>query len=199
MCLLLETIKIDRGKIYNLCWHETRLNNARQFLFHAKENISLHDKIHIPYEHKKSLLRCRIIYGQDIRTIEFSLQTKKEIKHLQIIHDDNIHYNYKFLDRTALHALASQCGHQEDILIVKQGLVTDTSIANVVLFDGCDFVTPDPPLLAGTKRAQLLHKGIIKKRTIDFNDLNQYKEIHLINAFRDLGDCVIPMHRIYSI
>ena len=53
---------------------------------------------------------------------------------------------------------------KDDILIVKNGLLTDTSIANIALYDGNDWYTPLHPLLKGTKRAELLDKGVLKEK-----------------------------------
>ena len=55
---------------------------------------------------------------------------------------------------------------KDDILIVKNGLLTDTSIANIALYDGNDWYTPLHPLLKGTKRAELLDKGVLKEKEI---------------------------------
>ena len=66
---------------------------------------------------------------------------------------------------------------KDDILIVKNGLLTDTSIANIALYDGNDWYTPLHPLLKGTKRAELLDKGVLKEKEIKYHTAT-----HLLNA-----------------
>ena len=50
---------------------------------------------------------------------------------------------------------------------MKQGLLTDTSIANIALSDGTHWYTPAHPLLKGTKRAALLEEGILQEKISD--------------------------------
>ncbi len=49
-------------------------------------------------------------------------------------------------------------------LCVKNGLVTDCTIGNLVFFDGTGWVTPDQPLLKGTKRQALLDRKLVRKK-----------------------------------
>ena len=41
MCLLIETIKIENNKIYNINYHNLRMNKARKDLFNSKDFIDL--------------------------------------------------------------------------------------------------------------------------------------------------------------
>ncbi len=52
-------------------------------------------------------------------------------------------------------------GH-DDILIIRDGLLTDTSICNVALWNGTSWITPARPLFSGTMRAYLLDKGLVQ-------------------------------------
>ncbi len=70
----------------------------------------------------------------------------------------------------------------DDVLIVKNGLLTDTSYANIAFFDGVQWLTPATPLLAGTRRQQLLEQGVITEATLHPSDLKQFKFAKLMNA-----------------
>lgn len=72
---------------------------------------------------------------------------------------DTIDYRYKSTDRKELEALYALRGNQDDVLIVRNNLLTDTSIANVALEKEGVWYTPRTPLLKGTKRALLLEQG----------------------------------------
>jgi 4-amino-4-deoxychorismate lyase len=76
----------------------------------------------------------------------------------------------------------------EEILIVKNGLVTDTSFSNIVFYDGSDWITPDPPLLKGTKRTRYLRDGEIRTMKIRSSDISHFEKARLINAMLDLDD-----------
>lgn len=67
-------------------------------------------------------------------------------------------------------------------LIVRRGLLTDTSIANIALFDGKDWFTPKLPLLRGTCRTALIDNGIIKEKDIRPEELSSYSFVRLFNA-----------------
>ena len=71
---------------------------------------------------------------------------------------------------------------------MKNGLITDTSYANIVFWDGQNWLTPSTPLLAGTKRARLLHESKIKEAEIRVDDLIKYEKARIINALNDLDD-----------
>ena len=81
----------------------------------------------------------------------------------------------------------------EDVLIVKDGCLTDTSIANVALYDGKMWCTPSHPLLRGTKRAELLDKKIIVEKDIPQAHLGKYSKIMLFNAMIDWGCIILPV------
>ena len=90
----------------------------------------------------------------------------RPVHSLQLVYSDDIDYTYKSTDREALNRLFACRGERDDILIVRRGLLTDTSIANIALFDGKDWFTPKLPLLRGTCRTALIDNGIIKRKKI---------------------------------
>ena len=54
----------------------------------------------------------------------------------------------------------------DEVVIVKNGFISDTTISNLAFFDGSEWHTPNTPLLKGTKRAELLDSGFLKEKTI---------------------------------
>jgi len=73
----------------------------------------------------------------------------------------------------------------DDILIIKKGLVSDTSIANIAFYDGKLWFTPKAALLKGTCRTRLLLEGKIIEKEIRVEDIKKYKKIALMNAMID--------------
>jgi 4-amino-4-deoxychorismate lyase len=70
-----------------------------------------------------------------------------------------------------------------DIIIIKNGLVTDTSFSNICFYDGTRWLTPAKPLLKGTMRAYLLSKNLIIEKDISVEIIKSYKKLRFINAF----------------
>jgi len=109
-------------------------------------------------------------------------------------------YAYKFADRSALNSLLRQKGNCDEILICRDGFITDTSYSNVVFQEGSRFYTPRSYLLNGTKRQQLLRSGVISEREISTASLGEYDRVYLINAMLDIEDGVsLPVSSIYPL
>lgn len=87
-------------------------------------------------------------------------------------------------------------GRQMIYLIVRNGLLTDTSIANIALWNGLHWYTPAHPLLKGTHRARLLDEGILTERDIPVEEIKQYQKICLFNAMLHFGEMELPCTQI---
>jgi len=134
------------------------------------------------------LYKCRILYGVEIDSIEIVPYTFPKICTLRLIKDNSIDYSFKYSDREKLNSLKSRAEGADDILIVKNGLITDTSFANIVFFDGSKWFTPANPLLKGTKRQYYMDQNIIFEKKIGINDLPFFKKARIINAMIDLEE-----------
>jgi 4-amino-4-deoxychorismate lyase len=94
--------------------------------------------------------------------------------------------------------LFAQRDNADDIVIVKNGLVTDAFAANLIFFDGQKWVTPNTPLLKGTQRQYSLDQGIISETEIKESDISSFQKVGLINAMVSFEDMpVIPVEKIY--
>ena len=118
---------------------------------------------------------------------------------LRLVTSDKIDYSYKRTNREGLNELFGRRGNADDILIVKDGYLTDTSIANIALYDGNSWYTPAHPLLQGTKRAELLNKQFIVEKDIAQVHLNDYSHIMLFNAMIDWERIVLPINEKHFI
>jgi len=191
MCQFFETIKCEDGKLFNLKWHNFRFNRARKEHFGNSSEIDLSEIITIPESCKKGLFRCRVIYSKTIDKIEFIQHQYRRIESLKLIEDNGIDYRFKFLDREKLNKLFEKRGDFDDILIVKNGIISDSSIANCIFYDGQKWWTPDSPLLHGTQRAKLISEAKIKTCKITPATISKYKKVGLINAMWDLENMPI--------
>lgn len=193
---MLETIKIENGKPCNLFFHNLRLNNSRKELFGSRDFIKLEKIIKIPSQIKTGLYKCRLIYSDTIKKLEFLPYHRKKIKNLKVVVCDGIEYNYKYENRECLNEFLELKQNCDDILIVKNKKITDTSFSNIVFSDGKKWVTPSEPLLKGTKREKLLSDGKIVQDEIKISDLKYFKEAALINSMLDLNDNILEIKSI---
>lgn len=191
MSLLLETIKCKDGKLFNLPFHQARFDQARRNYYGLKDTIHLEEILKIPHSGKNGLFRCRVLYAEKIEKIEFLPHQYRPVNSLKLVEGSSINYNFKYADRKLLEELFAQRGDCDDILIVKNGCITDSFTANVVFFDGLRWWTPDTPLLPGTQRARLLYEKKIFECKITPEDLSKYSKVGLINALQDLNEMPI--------
>lgn len=198
MCHLLETIKLENGVLHNLKYHNLRFNSARRKLFGASEVLNLDENIKIPEACNKGLYRCRIVYSEKIEKIEFVEYQVRTFKSLKIVRDDTIEYNYKYTNRDRLNQLFAMREACDEIIIVKNGLVTDCTIGNLVFFDGQKWHTPSSPLLNGTRRMQLLEEAQICETEISFDSIASFQKVGIINVFYGMENLpIIPVSAIF--
>ncbi len=169
-----ETIKCEDYDIYNIHYHNKRVSDT------IYKNIDLNEYIYAPNE---KLLKCKVIFNEEgIKEVSFKEYKKRDIKSFKLIYDDNINYSKKSLNRVNLDNLFKQKEDADEIIIVKDNYITDTSIANIAIFDGISWLTPKKPLLLGTTRARLLEEKEIYEANITVNMLLKSKKIALLNA-----------------
>jgi 4-amino-4-deoxychorismate lyase len=188
MYLYFETIRIDGGEARNLSFHQARFEKTREECLGMAHHPRLEKFIQVPPLHETGLVRCRITFGREITGIEYLPYERRAIGSLKIVSSDSVSYPYKYSDRSKLEALYALRGRCEDILIVRKGLITDSFIANVVLWNGYEWLTPVSPLLQGTMRASLLASGKVRTEEITLEKLPSYEKIRLINAFNNLEE-----------
>ncbi|RUM70790.1 MAG: hypothetical protein DSZ08_04090 [Sulfurovum sp.] len=176
--VLFETIKIDNGKINYLDYHQKRCTKSRQALFQSTDILDLSSIIVAP---KMGIWRCRIYYAKSFISVEYIPYTPKKIQRLKIV-PSSLTYDYKYANREALNALLLSHPDVDDVLIEKEGVISDTSIANIAFYDGEQWVTPKHPLLEGTTRARLLETGFLQTKIIKKESLSLYTQVALMNS-----------------
>lgn len=186
MSQFIETIKVQNKEFQNIEYHSLRYNKTLIFFYGLTEGIDLEKLINIPDNLNNDIYKCRIVYSDTIHKIEFIPYKIKHIKTLKIVIDNEIKYKFKYADRLCFEKLMSD--EADDILIVKNEYITDTSFSNIAFYDGIKWVTPSKPLLMGTKLKQLLKAKKIFFEDIKVPDLINFKEARLINAMLDLED-----------
>ena len=180
--LCFETICVQNRRFINLAYHEARLNKTRTELFGCEDLWNLSKLITVPDFVTDAPHKCRVTYGEGIDNIKWEPYNFRTITKIQRVYDDTIDYSYKYNERTALNNLYEKRGDAEEILIIKNGMVTDTLYCNVAFLRDGKWFTPDSPLLPGTQRAFLLDSGIIQEAVIFERDIQKYSHMKLFNA-----------------
>ncbi|HHH19730.1 MAG TPA: hypothetical protein ENK86_04390 [Campylobacterales bacterium] len=173
-----ETIKIKDGRIHDIKWHNQRCNRTRRELFGEKKALELQYFITPP---DKGLYRCRITYHKQVTKIEYIPYTIRTLESFKIV-QSHLDYAYKYSNRTELEHLKNQHPDVDEIIIEKNGVITDTSIANLAFYDGQQWITPSTPLLEGTVRAKLLSEQFLIPKVIKSDELKHFSYVALMNA-----------------
>ena len=196
MSRLIESIKLSGGQFHNLLYHQARMNQSWRTLYGIEDNFNLEEFLMTTAFSKEGLYKCRLLYDDKSKEIEFSRYQIKSIQHLRIVEDDRVRYEFKFEDRTSIQRLFNLRNGCDDILIVKNGYVTDSSYANIVFRSGHKWFTPKSALLNGTMRAKLLSERIIEEREIRLSEIHSFESVKLINAMLEFNGPEIPVSGI---
>lgn len=184
----LETIRLEDGKFHFLSYHQNRLDRTRKKFCGSEKPLSLAKSLQIPMAYKRGLFKVRVVYDCDIKKVTYHPYQVRPVKTLRLMTADHIDYDFKYTDRTAINNLFEQKGTCDDILMVRKGLLTDSSYANIILSDGQYWYTPANPIMAGTCRARLLEMGKIIPADIYEEHLQDFQEIRLINAMMSFDE-----------
>ena len=122
-----ETIRVENFKAFNLEYHQERLDRTIYDNFGLKSTILLNNLIKPP---SSNLYRCRVIYSRTSLKVEYIPYRQREFKSFKIVESD-IEYSYKSTNRDSLNSL--QEDGFDDIIITKNTIIRDTSIANIAL------------------------------------------------------------------
>ena len=191
----LESIKVKDGEVYNLFYHQQRVNVTFKNFFMGKKVLNLENiisSIEIP---PKGLYKLRVIYNESKCFTEFVSYERKPISSLRLVTDNSIEYSFKSLERNCLNNLKKDI-KEDEIIIVKNGKITDCSYANLVFWDGKEWFTPKSFLLNGTCRQRLIAEGKIKETEITNQSIFKYEKVGLINAMIDLEELVLDISKI---
>jgi 4-amino-4-deoxychorismate lyase len=191
---LIETIRLQDGLFNNLGYHERRMQSALKDIFGTHGKINLGEMLtNVP---TSGVFKCRLMYSNNAHQVEFINYEPKQISSLKLVYDDAISYPYKLSDRTGLENLFDQRGDCDDVLIIQNDWVTDTTIANVVFKKGNEWFTPSSYLLPGTMRQSMVDNGQVKEIGVKSNDIQRFDSFKIINAMLRFDAQEIPISRI---
>ena len=193
----LETIRIEEGRACHLPYHNQRMNETRAHLG-LSDGLDLEAVIGDVSIYQQRT-RCRIVYDTEIRSVEFFPYQIRSVKTLRLVEDNQVDYGCKYADRSALNRCFAQRGACDDVLIVQNGDVTDTTIANVAFWNGETWFTPSTPSLKGTMRASLLDSHQIQEAKIRVEDLSHFSRLRLFNAMISFGEIELPIQSVLAV
>ncbi len=199
MSQFIESIKVEDQEIFLLEFHQKRVDNT--FAHFGKEGSVDLAKIYKHLEHDEDgLFKLRIVYDLDkkIRTqmIPYAIP---ELNDFQLVENNSFDYSFKSEDRKELERMKMKA-KAEEIIIVKNNHITDTSYSNLLFKKGKEWFTPSTYLLNGVQRQNLLKHKKIKETEITLQNLKEFSHFQMINALNDFDENFIyPIDRIVNL
>lgn len=187
MFSFLETICIENGEVKFLTYHQKRVNETFKSFYPELNPIDLKDFFSKQKWPLNGIYRCRIIYEDIIKLIEFIPYSEKKIATIRIINSGEFDYGFKWEDRSYFKHTLLENKDVDEVLFELNGKIQDCSIANVALLKNNIWYTPKNPLHWGTTRARLIDENKIQETDILVDELSSYSHICLINVFRELS------------
>ncbi len=195
MSRFIESIHIKNGAVQNIELHDIRVQQTRKKILNIDDGFSLMAFIHPPSHMMNLNIKCRIVYSERVQEVTYAEYTVRDIRTLKMCQADHVEYVHKFEDRSDINALFDKA-KSDEILMIKNGAVTDCRYYNTAFLKEGKWYTPSKPLLNGVKRSSLISKGVLNERQIYAKDISLYEKVSLINALTDLEQIILPITSI---
>ena len=186
----IETLKVVDGHFQDASLHFQRMIATLKECRGGMRGVTcpFPDNELIPADRRTGIVKCRYVYNEWEYWIEFEKYVPRKIRSLKLVDGGDIDYHVKYADRSALLALKALRGDCDDVLIVKDNELTDTSYSNIVLFGGGCYVTPRSCLLNGIKRQSLIRTGRVVEERLTPADLRHFERLYIVNSMLDIED-----------
>ena len=196
MCRFVESIKLKDGVFYRLQLHQQRVNKAFETFYPTCEPVNVVETLFQTVFPQEGVSKCRLVYDSDLQSLDIAPYVRREIRSLKLVETTQESLPYKPEDRTEFNAAFAQRGGCDDVLLFKDGLLTDTSYCNIALYDGENWYTPRTPLLYGVNRMQLLSESKLMEKDIKASELMNFQYISLFNAMIEFGELQLDVSTI---
>lgn len=210
----IEAIEWSNGEARRLVYHQRRIEAAFRCLFPGVEPFDLAAELELRRKlcaagrgvsglgtdgqqfPEQGIYKLRLSYDTQLRQMEFQHYRMREVSTLKLVEIQQHSKDYKSSDRERIDNAFAQRGSCDDVLMVRDGLLTDTSYANIALYDGRKWLSPRVPLLYGTRRAYLLDHQRIELADIQVEELPRFQLLRMFNAMIDFGELEMSVKSI---
>lgn len=185
--MLFETIRVCNG-----CAERLELHQARIIRSGGKAEPSLVQVIAAASVPPAGEYKVHISYtAQGVHAVHVEPYTPRVIRRMRAV-DCNVCYSRKDEDRSAFEQLRRQHPDVDELILCREGWVTDTTYSNLLFGEPGAWYTPELYLLAGTRRESLLRAGFVQARPIHRDDIPHFPYVCLINAMLEPGRLMLP-------
>ena len=190
MYRFIESIKVEDQKAFLLEFHQERVNSTFQH-FGKEGSLDLKKIFNNLGHDEDGLYKMRLSYdlerNYNVQMIPYAIP---QIHSFELVENNCFDYPFKFEERSEFEKMKNKSKAQE-IIIVKNNHITDTSFTNLLFLKGKDWFTPKTYLLNGVQRQHLLKSKKIKEADINLQNIREYSHFQMINALNDFDDMFV--------
>ncbi len=197
MSQFIDAIKILDGKAKRLAYHQQRAIAALKAFYPDVRCFNIEDFIQNYNLPRNGLFKLRIEYTDKITTHSLIPYEKKDIKSLKTVYINTPSHTFKLANRDVFNQALSHKENCDDVLLIRDGLITDTSYANIALYTNGTWFTPLNPIIFGVNRQSLIDKNLIVPKDISIDTIYNYEKIAIFNAMIEFEDCVLSTKQIF--
>jgi 4-amino-4-deoxychorismate lyase len=190
----IESVCFEKGEYRLLDLHQQRVDKT--FKKYYPLTIPFNLEAHLPKLDFEDKYKVRVVYNNESVDIEFAEYHRLKVQSMKVVETTGLSYAFKHKERGKIEKLYELRGAADDIIIINDGKVTDSSYGNLVFWDGNKWYTPKTYLLNGVKRQFHLKYGLILEKSISAMNIKDFEKVCLINAMLDLGDVEINFENI---
>lgn len=199
MTQFIESIRIEDNEAFLLDLHQKRVNQTLAN-FGVAGSLNLKKIYEDAHFDEDGMFKLRIIYDLEKnfrkQLIPYAVS---EIHNFQLVENNNFDYSFKFEDRKEFERMITKA-KTDEVIIIKNNHITDTSFANLLFLKGKEWFTPSAYLLNGVMRQHLLHHKKIKEADITLQNIKDYSHFQIINSMNDFDDMfVYPLAKIVNL
>ncbi|MGQ0561287.1 MAG: aminodeoxychorismate synthase component I [Gemmatimonadota bacterium] len=185
---LLETMRIEGGSIMRLERHLARLLDSARYFDFAIDEAAIHSVLADVNASRTARLRLLVDSNGGVRV---------ELHEFDVVDQPNVGIAtapVQSSDRFLFHKTTQRAAYERhvdgcwDVLLWNErGEITEFTRGNVVLEIAGELLTParECGLLAGTFRAELLERGLIRATVLPLRELERASRVWLINSVRE--------------
>ena len=126
---LFESLCVKNGRVLHGEWHQLRFQKAYQNFFGRQPAFNLLDPIDLPKIFCQGIVKLKISYNKTGRQLDFQHYHMQQIQSLRLVPTNDLDYTNKYTEREKLDALFALREGCDDVLIIRNGWITDSYYA----------------------------------------------------------------------
>ena len=189
--MLFETIRVHNGCAERLELHQARLERSggrglpplSELILSAGVPPVGEFKVHISYS------------AAGLGAVRYEAYEPRVIRRMRAV-ETNILYPRKDEDRRAFELMRLMNPDVDELILCRNGWVTDTTYSNLLFGEPGEWYTPEHCLLPGTRRESLLRAREVRVLPIRCTEIMSFPYVSLINAMLEPGRLMLPTSQI---